>query len=73
MKELQESELWTKLEEAQAIFTFTAPSPMPEFYFPKTRRYGPTVSVRTEPKIGRNAPCSCGSGVKSKKCQCTKK
>ncbi len=23
---------------------------------------------RTEPKIGRNAPCSCGSGKKYKKC-----
>ncbi|QWV99677.1 YchJ family protein [Geomonas nitrogeniifigens] len=24
--------------------------------------------VRTSPKIGRNDPCSCGSGVKYKKC-----
>jgi SEC-C motif domain protein len=24
--------------------------------------------VRTEPKIGRNDPCGCGSGKKSKKC-----
>ena len=30
------------------------------------------VSVRTEPKIGRNAPCYCGSGKKYKKC-CIKK
>lgn len=26
------------------------------------------VGVRTEPKIGRNSPCSCGSGKKYKKC-----
>ena len=24
--------------------------------------------VRTYPKVGRNAPCPCGSGVKAKKC-----
>ena len=26
------------------------------------------ASVRTNPKIGRNAVCPCGSGLKSKKC-----
>ena len=26
------------------------------------------VPVRTEPKIGRNDPCPCGSGKKYKKC-----
>ena len=26
------------------------------------------VPVRTEPKIGRNDPCTCGSGKKYKKC-----
>jgi len=29
-------------------------------------RQGPLV--RTEPKVGRNDPCSCGSGKKFKKC-----
>jgi uncharacterized protein YecA (UPF0149 family) len=24
--------------------------------------------VRAEPKVGRNDPCPCGSGKKSKKC-----
>jgi len=28
----------------------------------------PKTVVRTEPKIGRNDPCSCGSGKKFKKC-----
>ncbi|MFC3606593.1 preprotein translocase subunit SecA [Stutzerimonas tarimensis] len=28
----------------------------------------PTVPVRTEPKIGRNEPCPCGSGKKYKHC-----
>ena len=32
---------------------------------PKRGRY---VEVRTEPKIGRNEPCPCGSGKKYKKC-----
>jgi len=27
-----------------------------------------TLLIRTEPKIGRNDPCSCGSGKKYKKC-----
>lgn len=27
-----------------------------------------TIAVRTTPKIGRNDPCSCGSGKKYKKC-----
>ena len=26
------------------------------------------IPVRTEPKVGRNEPCPCGSGVKYKKC-----
>ncbi len=34
-----------------------------------TPRYnGKEVKVRTEPKIYRNDPCSCGSGLKYKKC-----
>jgi SEC-C motif len=32
------------------------------------RRKRQSVEVRTEPKIGRNEPCQCGSGQKSKKC-----
>jgi uncharacterized protein YecA (UPF0149 family) len=28
----------------------------------------PETYVRTEPKIGRNDPCPCGSGKKYKKC-----
>jgi uncharacterized protein YchJ len=30
--------------------------------------YYPETYVRTEPKIGRNDPCPCGSGKKYKKC-----
>ena len=30
--------------------------------------YYPETYVRPEPKIGRNAPCPCGSGKKYKKC-----
>ena len=35
---------------------------------PNRKRFGRSVDVRTEPKIGRNAPCPCGSGKKHKKC-----
>ena len=28
----------------------------------------PVKSVKSEPKHGRNDPCSCGSGLKYKKC-----
>jgi hypothetical protein len=30
------------------------------------------VPVRSTPKILRNSPCPCGSGVKAKKCKCDK-
>jgi hypothetical protein len=37
--------------------------------FAKPRKPEPTlVPVRTSPKVGRNAPCPCGSGSKCKKC-----
>lgn len=36
--------------------------------FPRIKRYGPTVEVRTAPKVGRNQPCPCGCGKKAKKC-----
>ncbi len=28
----------------------------------------PVKSIKNEPKLGRNDPCSCGSGLKYKKC-----
>lgn len=38
-------------------------------YMPKIKATrGKRVEVRTEPKIGRNEPCPCGSGKKYKKC-----
>jgi preprotein translocase subunit SecA len=30
--------------------------------------YYPETIVRSEPKVGRNEPCPCGSGKKYKKC-----
>jgi preprotein translocase subunit SecA len=38
---------------------------------PTGRKYwkrGKKVEVRTEPKVGRNQPCPCGSGKKFKNC-----
>ena len=37
---------------------------MPKFNATRGRR----IDVRTEPKIGRNEPCPCGSGIKYKRC-----
>jgi len=34
----------------------------------KKQREANIVPVRTTPKIGRNEPCTCGSGLKNKKC-----
>jgi len=31
-------------------------------------QHDPASATRTEPKVGRNAPCPCGSGKKYKKC-----
>ena len=37
-------------------------------HIPEKQRYIELEPVRTEPKIGRNDLCSCGSGKKYKKC-----
>ena len=54
-------------EKDDLVFKITAPPPF-EYSLPKSKVYGRSVEVRTEPKIGRNQPCPCGSGVKYKKC-----
>ncbi len=38
------------------------------WYFVSGKEVKPKPVVRTEPKIGRNDPCPCGSGKKHKKC-----
>ncbi len=38
------------------------------WYFVKGEAVPPKQVIRTTPKIGRNDPCSCGSGKKYKKC-----
>jgi SEC-C motif-containing protein len=38
------------------------------WYFVDGKNLPPKPAVNTAPKIGRNDPCSCGSGKKSKKC-----
>jgi len=54
-------------------FTETVMQVMPiardiPYFAPPRRIRGKFVKVRTEPKIGRNEPCPCGSGKKYKKC-----
>ena len=43
-----------------------------DVYFPdkqsKKQQRGTRINPRTDPKIGRNEPCPCGSGKKYKKC-----
>jgi len=36
------------------------------------RLLNPPAPIRAEPRVGRNDPCPCGSGLKFKKC-CLKK
>jgi hypothetical protein len=45
------------------------PIDIPMLYMESLRN---KVGVRTVPKIKRNEPCQCGSGVKAKKCKCVK-
>lgn len=40
----------------------------PEDITDVTRALHPPTSVRAPAKVGRNAPCPCGSGIKTKKC-----
>ena len=37
---------------------------------PKDEKGRIAEPVRTKPKVGRNEPCPCGSGIKYKKCYC---
>lgn len=39
-----------------------------EYFLPRKPLKGKLVEVRTEPKIGRNSKCPCGSGKKNKNC-----
>jgi len=47
------------------LFEKLLQNPQPELFDDSQLNY---VPVRTEPKIGRNDPCPCGSGKKYKKC-----
>ncbi len=39
-----------------------------KWLFARTLRNGPAPTKSTEPKVGRNDPCPCGSGKKYKQC-----
>jgi SEC-C motif-containing protein len=39
-----------------------------KWYFTEGTAVAPKPIVRSEPKVGRNDPCPCGSGKKFKKC-----
>ena len=39
-----------------------------EWLFMDGKIFGPEPARRSEPKVGRNEPCACGSGKKFKKC-----
>jgi SEC-C motif-containing protein len=40
----------------------------PKWYFVDGELIGRDPFIRDTPKVGRNAPCPCGSGLKYKKC-----
>ncbi|WP_416149999.1 YecA family protein [Salipaludibacillus sp. HK11] len=46
--------------------------PLSEKHYKTDRQESNVVNMSNYKKIGRNAPCSCGSGIKYKKC-CLKK
>lgn len=53
------------------IKLFTFPDILIDYSTGPRRKFPPgakRVEVRTDPKISRNSPCSCGSGLKAKKC-----
>lgn len=52
-------------KEAQEVYYLVNPYKESKKRVPRRGRY---VNVRTDPKIGRNEPCTCGSGKKYKKC-----
>ena len=52
-------------EEKRALELGTDENPVPIVYFLPDLN---TTTVKNEEKIGRNAPCPCGSGKKYKKC-----
>ena len=58
----------TEPENVEQVYTLFNTPPTHIYTLPKRKRYGPTVGVRTTPKVGRNTLCSCGSGKKYKKC-----
>ena len=64
--------LYFNMLEAKAEYLYTLPQ-WDGIFSPEKRKeiqkqYRDSVTVRNENKIGRNDPCSCGSGKKYKKC-----
>lgn len=60
-------ENWACYREAPKLIQPPSPISLPTA--PSVAAVEPNfVSVRTEPKVARNAPCPCGSGKKYKKC-----
>ena len=58
-----DSELVTLLQAQQGMDFISDPDDRDSF-----SRDAPTTIRNTEPKVGRNDPCPCGSGKKYKKC-----
>jgi len=55
-----------QFQHAEAPTALAEPEPMQ--VQEATAPVAPTAPIRAEPKIGRNAPCPCGSGKKYKHC-----
>lgn len=70
--EVDLEKLYFNMLDAKAEYLYTLPQWEGIFSLEKRKEiqksYRESVTVRNENKIGRNAPCTCGSGKKYKKC-----
>ena len=66
-------EIAEKMTRKRSIFDRPASSPGKALPAPAIPRTPAATFIREEQKVGRNDPCTCGSGKKFKKCCMTKK
>jgi SWIM/SEC-C metal-binding protein len=65
----ERAQQWTDLCQEHGIHLIVGVEPdKPEDVSDAERALSPPEPVRALPKVGRNDPCSCGSGKKFKKC-----
>ncbi|HXK35019.1 MAG TPA: SEC-C metal-binding domain-containing protein [Candidatus Paceibacterota bacterium] len=58
----------TKKEQAEKKKLVEVHQEIEQFKEPGLKENKPAAIAQSAPKVGRNDPCPCGSGKKSKKC-----